>query len=329
MPANLTPEYRRAEKEFRAAKTPHGKLACLEHMLRVMPKHKGTDHMQADLKRRISRLREQNEHKSGKAKRAPVSKVEKEGAGQIVLLGAPNSGKSQLLAALSNAHVNVADYPFSTHLPQPGMMHFEDVQIQLVDTPPVTADYMEMWMPDTVRRADRALLVVDLGNDTLLDALETILNRFSETKLDLVRALPENPPEITRTYRRAAVLANKTDLPGADSRLQILREFYRDRFDIWPVSAVTGDGLEELRRHLFRFLDVMRIYTKEPGRQADTSHPYTIHIGASLIELAMKVHREFEHTLKSARVWGSGKYDGIHVKRDHILSDKDVIELHE
>ena len=168
MPANLTPEYRRAEKEFRAAKTPHGKLACLEHMLRVMPKHKGTDHMQADLKRRISRLREQNEHKSGKAKRAPVSKVEKEGAGQIVLLGAPNSGKSQLLAALSNAHVNVADYPFSTHLPQPGMMHFEDVQIQLVDTPPVTADYMEMWMPDTVRRADRALLVVDLGNDTLL-----------------------------------------------------------------------------------------------------------------------------------------------------------------
>lgn len=329
MPANLTPEYHKAEKEYRAARSPQEKLVCLEHMLRVIPKHKGTDHMQADLKRRISKLRDQGEHKGGKGKRVPVFKVEKEGAGQIVLLGAPNSGKSQIVAALSSAHVNVADYPFSTHLPQPGMMHFEDIQIQLVDTPPVTADYMEMWMPDTARRADRALLVVDLSDDALLDSIELITRRFAEVKLDLARTAPENPEEITRTHRRTAILANKADLPGAAERLEILKEFYGRRFDIWPISAKNGDGLEDLRGHLFDFLEIIRVYTKEPGRKADISQPYTIHTGATVIELAMKVHREFEQTLASARVWGSGKYDGIHVKRDHVLRDKDIVELHE
>jgi len=329
MPANLTPEYRKAEKEYRAAKTPQEKLVCLEHMLRVIPKHKGTDHMQADLKRRISRLREESTLKKGKQKRAPIFKVEKEGAGQIVLLGPPNAGKSSLLASLTNARVNVAEYPFSTQLPQPGMADFEDVQIQLVDTPPVTADYMEIWMPDTIRRADRALIVADLGDDNILDATDAVLKRLSQVKIELVRHIPENPPEITRIYRPAALIANKSDLPGATSRLEILREFYADRFDIWPISARNGNGLDDLRRKLFNLLNIIRIYTKEPGEKPDLARPYTVPIGSTVIHLAVKVHREFEHTLKSARIWGSGKYDGIHVKRDHVLNDKDIIELHE
>jgi len=329
MPANLTPEYRKAEKEYRAAKTPQEKLVCLEHMLRVMPKHKGTDHLQADLKRRISRLREESAPKGGKSKRAPLFKVEKEGAGQIVLLGPPNTGKSRLVASLTNAPVNVAEYPFSTHVPQPGMTDFEDVQIQLVDTPPITADYMETWMPDTVRRADRALIVADLGDDNILDTLDVVLKRLSGVKIELGRDIPQNPEEITRTYRPAALLANKSDLAGAAGRLEILREFYADRFDIWSVSARTGNGLDDIRRNLFDFLDIIRIFTKEPGRKPDLARPYTVPAGSTVIDLAVKVHREFEHTLKSARIWGSGKYDGIHVKRDHVLSDKDILELHE
>ena len=329
MPANLTPEYHRAEKEFRSAKTREEKLICLETMLRVIPKHKGTDKMQGDIRRRIAKLREQGERERGKGKRAPVFKVEKEGAGQIVLLGAPNAGKSQLVHVLTNAGVNVAEYPFSTHIPQPGMARFEDVQIQLVDTPPITEDYMELWMPDTVRRADCALMVADLADDEILDAINTILKRLSAMKVDLVLEIPENPPEVTRTYRRAAVLANKTDLPGAQERLAILREFYAERFDIWPISAKADDGMAELPGKLFDFLRIMRIYTKEPGRKPDMKQPYTLPIGSTLIELALKVHGEFEHTLKSARIWGSGKYDGIYVKRDHVLSDRDVVELHE
>ncbi len=329
MPANLTPEYYKAEKEYRAARTPAERLACLQTMLRVIPKHKGTDHMQADLKRRIARLRQEAEKSSRSGKRAPVFKVEKEGAGQLVLLGAPNAGKSAIVAALTNANVTVADYPYSTPLPVPGMAAFEDIQIQLVDTPPVSEDFMESWIPDTVRRADGTLLVADLGHDGLLEDTQAILDRLDSVKITLVREMPEDPEELSRHYHRAVILANKCDLPGAEERLDILGEFFGDHFDIWPVSATGGQGMEELPRRMFEFLRIIRVYTKEPGEKPDMDQPYTVPIGTTVIELATKVHREFEETLKSARVWGSGKYDGIAVKRDHVLQDGDIVELQE
>ena len=329
MPANLTPAYRKAEKEFRAARTAAEKIVCLEAMLRLIPKHKGTDHMQADLKRRLSRLRKERESGQGKKKAAAVVKVEKEGAGQVVLLGPPNAGKSQLLGAVTRAHATGTEYPFATHVPMPGMMVFEDVQIQLVDTPPITEDYMEVWATDTVRRGDAALLMADMGSDDCADGIATILHRLDQVKVRLVRDLPPDAPQEVHQYRRAAILANKMDRPGADDRLEVLREFFGDRYDIWPISATTGAGLDDLRRNVFGMLRIMRIYTKEPGKPADMQQPYTVPIGSALIELAAKVHREFEDTLKSARVWGSGKYDGIHVKRDHVLQDRDIVELRE
>jgi len=328
MPANLTPEYYKAERAYRQARTIAERIACLEHMLRVIPKHKGTDHMQGDLKRRLSRLRQQEE-KAGKGKRAPAFKVLKEGAGQVVLLGAPNSGKSQLLASLTNARPTVAEYPFATHIPQPGMMRFEDVQIQLVDTPPITDDYMETWMPDTVRRGDAALLVADMGSDDGLDGLAAILKRMAAVRVMLVRELPPNAEKQLEVFRRAVVLANKMDLPGAEGRLAMLREFFAERFDIRPIAATGGPELEALPARVFRLLRIIRVYTKEPGKKPDMKQPYTAPAGCTVIELAVKVHREFEQSLKSARIWGSGKYDGIHVKRDHVLSDGDIIELHE
>lgn len=329
MPANLTPQYRDAEKEFRQARTVEEKIACLENMLRLIPKHKGTDHMQADLKHRLSKLKKEQQEGHGKGKKSPPAyKVDKVGAGQIVLLGAPNAGKSQLLAALTNAQPAVAEYPFTTQLPQPGMVRFEDIQIQFVDTPPVTADYFEPWLPDIVRRADAALLVADLSSDDMLSALDTIFSRLETVKICLVRDLPSEPDPL-RQYRRTAVAANKLDAPGASDRLEILKEFFGERFDLWPLSALRGDGVPEMPRRLFDFLRIIRVYTKEPGKKADMVQPYTLPLGSTVLDLAVHVHREFENTLKSARVWGSTKYDGLHVKRDHVLEDKDVVELHE
>jgi ribosome-interacting GTPase 1 len=329
MPANLTPQYIKAEKEFKAAKTIEEKIACMENMLALIPKHKGTDHMQADLKHHLAQLRkEQVEgHAAGK-RAAPVYKIDKSGAGQMILLGAPNAGKSQLLKSLTNATVAVAEYPFTTQVPQPGMARFEDIQIQLVDTPAVTEDYFEVWLPDLVRRADAVLLVADLGDDGLLDALEVVIRRLETVKVCLVSNAPAEADPL-RTYRRTAVVANKMDLPGAADRLDVLREFYAGRFEIWPVSGTMGDGLEGLPARLFQFLRLIRVYTKEPGKKADLESPYTLPVGSTVLQLAIGVHREFEQSLKSARIWGSGKYEGIYVKRDHVLQDKDVVELHE
>ena len=330
MPANLTPQYLKADKEFKQAKTIEEKIACLENMLALIPKHKGTDHMQADLKHRLAMLKREQVESRGKGKKAPpVHKVEKEGAGQIVLLGAPNAGKSQLLRALTNAAALVAEYPFTTHIPQPGMMRFEDMQIQLVDTPPITADYLEPWMPDIARRADGVLLVADLNDDNLLDALEVILRRMETVKVNLVSEIPPDAAEQLCLFRRAAIVANKIDLQGATDRLEVLREFFSGKYEIWPISATMGAGLDALPARLFQFLRIIRVYTKQPGRKPDLEQPYTMPAGSTVLDLAVSVHREFEQTLKSARLWGSGRYEGIHVKRGHVLQDKDIVELHE
>ena len=328
MPANLTPQYLQAEKEFRQAKTREEKIACLENMLALIPKHKGTDKMQGDIRRRLRILRQEGE-KARKGKRTPGFLVNREGAAQLALLGAPNTGKSQLLAALTNAHPTVGEYPFTTHAPQPGMVQYEDIQIQLVDTPPITADYFEPWTPDIVRRADGALLVADVGSDDVLDGLDIILKRLAAVKVELVREVPAGAPNPFRHFRKAAIVANKMDSRDAPARLAVLQEFYAERFQIWPVSAVGGTGLDSLPARLFEFLRIIRVYTKQPGKKPDLTQPYTAPEGCTVLELAVKVHREFEQTLKSARIWGSGKYDGIHVKQNHVLSDGDIIELHE
>jgi hypothetical protein len=329
MPANLTPQYLKADKEFKQAKTIEEKIACMENMLALIPKHKGTDHMQADLKHRLAGLRHEQLEGRGKGKRTPAYKIDKEGAGQVILLGAPNAGKSQLLRSLTNAAAVVADYPFTTQVPQPGMARFEDVQIQLIDTPPITKDYFEPWLPDLARRADAALLVADLADDTLLDALEVVIRRMEAVKVFLVLEVPADAAEQLGTFRRTALLANKIDLPGATDRLDVLREYYSGQYDIWPLSAAGGAALDALPAQIFRFLRLIRVYTKQPGRKPDLDQPYTLPVGSTVLDLAVSIHREFETSLKSARLWGSGKYDGIQVKRDHLLQDKDVVELHE
>ena len=328
MPANLPPQYGKAEDEFRKAATPDERLNKLREMFRLLPKHKGTEKLQSDLKQKISRAKDDVEGvKSGK--KAGVShRIPREGAGQVALVGGPNGGKSALLAALTNAKPEVAAYPFTTRAPYPGIMTWEDVRLQLVDLPPLTPDFFEYWVADVIRAADAALLVVDLDSDDVIDAAEAALARLSRAHTELLGDPSYDVDDERLQQIKTALVANKIDVEGAADRLEIVREWCGVRFPIVCVSALGGEGLDDLRRTTYDLLGVMRIYTRVPGKAADRHRPFTIPLGSTVIDLAKEVHRDFEHSLKFAKVWGTGVFEGQTVKRDHELHDADVVELH-
>jgi ribosome-interacting GTPase 1 len=329
MPANLPPQYNKAEDEYRHASTPAERLEKLREMFRLLPKHKGTEKLQSDLKQKISRCRDEIDHAKPGAKKAGLSyRVPHEGAGQVVLVGTANVGKSALLAALTKAHPEVAPYPFTTRVPQPGMMAWEDVAVQLVDLPPITPDFFEPWVTGIIRSADAAALVVDLSDDDLIETADVVLKRLEAQHTELLSTLPFDVEDEAIRHIRTLVLANKSDAPGGQDRLSLFREYLGDRFPIASASAVTGEGLTAVRASLYNLLGVIRIYTKAPGKPAERTHPYTLPHGSNVLDLARAIHRDLEHTLKSARVWGTGVFEGQTVKRDHELHDGDLVEIH-
>jgi ribosome-interacting GTPase 1 len=331
MPANLPPQYNKAEEEFRKATTPAERLDKLREMFRLLPKHKGTEKLQSDLKKRISRTRDEIETTRGVGKKSGVSyrvPHDMTAAGQVVVVGAPNAGKSALLAALTNARPEVAPYPFTTRVPQPGIMHWEDVAIQLVDLPPISAEFFEPWETSLIRSADAALLVADLASDEIADSIEVLLARLAEVHTELVGTLPYDIEDDAVQHVKTLLVANKTDAEGAADRLEVIREWFSPRFPILPISVERGEGLDALRRATYDLLGVLRVYTKVPGKPVDRSKPFTVPFGSTVLDLAREIHRDLEHTLKFARIWGSGVFEGQTVKRDHELHDTDVVELH-
>jgi ribosome-interacting GTPase 1 len=328
MATNLTPQYLEAEAEYKKAQSAEEKLACLKKMFQLVPKHKASEKLQADLKTKMADLRDEVEHEKKNPKKVGVShKIPKQGAGQIVLLGGPNAGKSRLLTRLTRATPEVAAYPFTTREPHAGMMDWEDVRVQLIDTPPITADFLESYLQSMVQTADAVLLMIDCSDDDGPFAAETVIERLAQTKTFLVGKVPEGELDLTHHYVRTLVAANRIDTPGAADRLEIVKEMFGNRFEIHALNAETG-SVEEIRNALYQFLHVIRVYTKQPGKPADMSSPFTIPVGGTVLDLAAKVHRDFVDTLKSARIWGTGVFDGQTVKRDHVLNDRDVIELH-
>jgi uncharacterized protein len=322
MPANLTPQYLEAERRFRQATTPEEQLTALGEMLATIPKHKGTEHMRADIRRRMARVRTDAARKRSAGRGPTWQHVPAEGAGQIVLVGPPNAGKSRLLAALSNASPIVAPYPFATRIPLPGMVAFENVQIQLVDLPPIAPETADPWLFALIRQADAALLVADLASDDLLSSIEETLELVSRFNVRLVRT------GVSGDGVPTLLVAAKTDVTGASERLGILRELVADRFPLLAVSAETGTNIDALRREMFALLNVIRVYTKAPGHRADLSAPFVLKRGATVQEAAAVVHKDFSERLKFARIWGARAFDGQMVQREHILEDGDILELH-
>ena len=335
MPANLTPQYLAAEQRFKEAVTTQEKVEALEEMMAVIPKHKGTEKLQADLRRRLAKLRNEAEKKHGVSKASAMYSVQRDGAGQVILVGGANAGKSSLLAGMTHATPEIGDYPFTTRLPQPGMMPYENIKIQLVDMPPIDPNFYEPWMGSLIRQADLAVVVADLSTDEMLDGLENVLTILSNSKIQLSGSPEPETPEQPAVFRRSILAANKIDAPDAPANLEILREFFGSRFMILPVSAASGEGLEALRQKIFEELDIIRIYTKAPGKKVDlSSAPFVLKHGSTVLDAARAVHREFVHSLKFAKVWSSEKskrsvkYDGQMVERTHRLEDGDILELH-
>jgi ribosome-interacting GTPase 1 len=325
MPTNLPPQYFDAEKQYREAKTPAEKAAALEAMLAIMPHHKGTDKLRADLRRRLSKLRDEQERKKG-GSRTSLFSVKREGAGQVALVGCPNAGKSQLLTALTNAEPEVGDYPFTTQRPQAGMAPFENVQIQLVDLPPLAVEHTEAWIFNIMRNADILLLVLDLSQDPLSE-LETVLGILTGQRITLQGAAEEDE-EPGSFVKKWLVVGNKGDLPGAEENAALFRELYGERWPITVVSAKEGTHVEGLSGDLFALLDRLRVYSKRPGHEPDLSSPIILEQGSTVLDLAQEIHKDFAVNLRFARIWGSGKFDGQRVPRDYRLQDGDVIELH-
>ncbi len=325
MPTNLPPHYFEAENRYRQAKTAPEKIAALEEMLAIMPKHKGTDHLKADLRRKIARLTQSTDRKAA-IQRTSMT-VQKEGAAQVPVIGPPNVGKSQLVATLTNASPAVAEYPFTTNTAIPAMMEFENIQVQLIDTPPLVTGSTLPLLPPNLVRADALLIVVDLNEDPLAQ-IETVVTELANMRIHIGQGQTDEEQEGTLYYKKALIVGNKIDLEETGQNLKILQELYENELPVTAISAMRGTGLEELRVKIIRLLDIIRVYTKTPGQKPDMSDPIVLPRGSTLENAATEVHKDFRAKLKFARVWGSGKHDGIMVKRDHILQDGDIIELH-
>lgn len=328
MPANLTPQYLDAEKRLRQAKTAAEKISALEDMLALIPKHKGTEKMQADLKRRLSKAREEAQKKGKAGARGNTYHVPREGAGQVVLLGPPNSGKSTLLAVLTNATPDITDYPFSTRKPLPGMMDFENVKVQLVDLPPIAPEWTEGWVYALIRNADLVLVIVDLASDEVFEQVEQIGRVLSTHKIRLTRRASGENPQEGEIAKRTLLVGNKEDVEGAKERGAFLTELHAAEFPVLTVSAASGNNLETLRRALYDGLGVLRVYTKSPGKKPELDAPFVLKQGATMLDVAEAVHKDIAAALKFARVWGGDKFDGQRVTRDYVVQDGDVIELH-
>jgi ribosome-interacting GTPase 1 len=326
MPANLTPEYIKAEEEFRKASTPDERLTALQRMLAVIPKHKGTEKMRADLKKKIAATRGEIQ-KATKRKGFSI-RVEREGAGQVILVGPPNAGKTQLAGRLSNTELEVAAYPFTTRMPQPAMMSYEDIQIQLVDLPPVSRQHMDHWMPSIIRTGDLILIVVDLSDDSVLDQIDESLRLLPEMKIEAVNFKPIEDSWESIVKKRVIIVGCKLDLKDARENLKIVKELFNKTHLCIGVSAVTGESLAELATSIFNALELVRVYSKQPGKKVETSQPFVLHRGSNLEDFAAKVHKDFLEKLKFARLWGHGKFEGQRINRDYLLQDKDIIELH-
>jgi uncharacterized protein len=339
MPANLTPEYRAAEAAFRKARDPRERLDCLREMLRVMPKHKGTDHLQGDIKRRVRELSEELERpKRGGARTGPALMIRPEGAAQIALIGAPNVGKSSLHARLTGSEAHVASYPFTTQYPEPGMMPHEDIAFQLVDLPAVSPEHPLPWLASTLQTADAGLLVVDLGDPACVErseAVHTVLRGWRVTLTHRWELAGESPGVALNDEDPFALqlptllVANKADgLADADAELAAFLEVTGLRYPALAVSASTGRGLGNIGAWLFSHLGIVRVYTKAPGRTGRQDRPFTLRRGQTVDDVARLVHKDLARSLKYARVWGPSVVDGHHVGRDYPLADGDTVELH-
>jgi hypothetical protein len=384
MPANLPPEYFKAEEKYLRAKTVEEKILATQELIRVAPKHKGAEKLQKMLKRRLAKLRQElRKQQSRRVGGGPSFAIRKEGAAQVAFVGMPNSGKSALLRSLTSARPEVSSYPFTTREPVPGMMRFEDIQIQLVEVPALIKGSslgrgLGAKPLSVARNADAIALVLDASADPLEQA-EILIEELEATGIKLNRRPPKlsiqrratggieirgaslfegGEAKLKRTlqdrrihnaiviidepitaedledaldgssvYRQAIIIVTKGDAEGARERFEELKRSLGNRFPMTLVSPGKGEGQTGLKELIFKNLGLIRIYTKRPDERP-SERPVVLPRGSTILDVAKAVHKDLAQNLKFARVWGSARFPGQQVSRDHLLKDKDVVELH-
>lgn len=330
MPANLPPQYYELEREYRAERDVREKLRMAKELLRLMPKHKGTDKLQAEMKANISKL---NKQIDGGVKAHGARSVEthdhidQEGAGQVILIGPPNAGKSSLVDTLTHAKPVVADYPYTTREPLAGMMSFETIQIQLIDTPPISPEAYENYLSGLIRNADMVLMIADLEADSCLDDLKFIISKLEGKRIVLKPKVDEHPNDPRFSYKKTIIVAHKEYEDESGEKQKALADLFGG-FVIVPTSIIDDDSLDKLREALFENLEIIRIYTKHIGHEAKMEDPVILPIGGTVEEAAESIHKDFKTKLKFAKLWGSGKFEGVRVQGDYVLADRDIVEFH-
>jgi ribosome-interacting GTPase 1 len=331
MAANLTPQYLEAERKLKTAKTPQERLEIMQEMMALMPKHKATEKLQAGLKAKISKLKEEIERQPAGKKGGVSHLVPKQGAGQVIVVGPPNAGKSSLIKALTGADPEIGEYPFTARSPAPYMMKYGNTRVQLVDLPPMTADLMESWQVELIKIADAALMVADMADPDGAAGIESLAAKLKEKRIefvpeDFVFPAEEIGPPVFR--KRTLLVGNKTDRDAGGENLEMLKTFFGEKWTIVPASAGTGDGIDDLKGRIFRLLHVIRVYSKVPGKKADSGEPFILKRGSTVIDAARVVHKDFAEKLNYARLWRTDVYNGLMVNRDQPLEDEDILELH-
>ena len=333
MAANLTPQYLKAEENYRRSATPEEELKWLQVMLAEIPKHKASEKMQMMLKTKISEAKKAVEvSRTAATKGGGRSfKIPRQGAGTCVVIGGPNAGKSQFLATMTNARPEVAPYPFTTQQPTPGMMPWRDVFVQLIDTPPITPDFMEPYLLGYIRGADLVLFMVDLGDDDGIEQCAAVFERLRGGKTHLGKESGLDEEDVGVSYTKTFMVFNKIDAPDAQERKSLLMEFCPDAapFQSFDISATRGDGIEPLRDAIYESMHAVRVYTKSPTqKEPDRDKPFTVREGDTILDLAAQIHKDYVEKFKFGRVWGEAVHDGTVVKGDYVLRDGDVVELH-
>ena len=327
MPTNLPPEYFEAEKRYREASEPREKISALEALMATIPKHKGTDKLRADLRKKLSKLREEGARKRKGGGRSDLYTVERQGAAQVALVGFPNSGKSSLLASLTNARPVIADFPMATVMPLSGMMPFEDIQFQLVDLPPIGHESTDGWVSGILRNADMLLLVVDLADAPEIQT-ELLLEQLTAWRIPLLAKNREMTSDGIVRPKTLVLAAAKLDLPEGEEALARMQALYQEQWHICGISNTGHTGLEALRSTVFLSSRIIRVYSKEPGKPGKSDAPFTLPQGSTVLDLAELIHKDFVTNLKFACIWGSAKFDGQKVQREYPLQDRDIVEIH-
>ena len=325
MPTNLPPEYFAVEREYKEAKDPKEKARLLEELISTIPKHKGTDKLRASLRQKLSKLKTSAQSKKGTGKQDSHFHIEKEGDGRIVIAGCANVGKSSLVHFVTHAKPEVSDYPFSTWIPTPGMMDCDNIQLQLVDTPPLNREYIEPEFFDLARSADLILVMIDLQDFPFKQLDETLLILQEHKIIPLSMAQGDEGVRVSKIPFLIAV--NKVDDENKDEDYNALCELMELNLSCLPISVKTNRKIDDLKHAIVKKLDIIRIYSKPPGKPPMMDKPFVIKSGGTVEDFAMKVHHDFFDKLRTAKVWGKGVHDGQLVGRDHVLYDGDIVEL--